>query len=311
MNSKYLEYFLRVAETGSINKAAVELKISQPSLSRNISLLEHEMGSELFVRSRNGVSLTEPGKLLFEQARPLLRQFSILREQIGDMARGQVAVGIPPSWRAVLTVDFSQAILADNDQIEVRVNENVSHVIRAQLDAGVVDLCIAPSESAASGTIRQTPIVEEPLVLVGSAAAGLSPKKPVPVSALSGLPIITPPRPNAIRKMIEQELAIHQTDFNVAIEVDTLGLSLAMAARDLGYSITPRCALLSNPQFTDVTWAPISNLFLQWSLFENLKRTHSQAVRKCRRLIFDLTAKSAASKRWGGAQSLQRSKQLA
>ncbi|MEL7027843.1 MAG: LysR family transcriptional regulator [Pseudomonadota bacterium] len=306
MNSKYLEYFLRVAETGSINKAAAELRISQPSLSRTIALLEHEMGSELFVRSRHGVSLTEPGKLLADQARPLLRQFSVLREQIGDMVRGQVAVGLPPSWRTVLTTNFAETILSDEDDIQIRINEGVSHILRGQLDAGAVDLCIAPAESTSNSAYRQTRIVEEPLVLVGGPNAQLSEDRPIEISMLDALPLVIPARPNAIRKLVEQELAINQLDLNVAIETDTLSLCLAMAEVEAGYTITPRCALLSNPQFGDVTWAPIVNVPVRWSLFENLKRTHSPAVRKCRRLILELTASTIASGRWTGARQLQR-----
>lgn len=54
MDVRLLDYFLRVAELGSINKAAASLRLSQPALSRHIALLEHEMGNKLFHRSQGG-----------------------------------------------------------------------------------------------------------------------------------------------------------------------------------------------------------------------------------------------------------------
>ena len=57
METRQIEYFLRIAELGSINKAADDLRMSQPSLSRLISQLEHEIGTALFMRTRRGVHL--------------------------------------------------------------------------------------------------------------------------------------------------------------------------------------------------------------------------------------------------------------
>src|SRR3989440_12092074 len=99
MESRILEYYLRVAELGSINKAAAALHLSQPALSRHVAALDHEMGTQLFTRTQGGVLVTESGKLLAHRARPLLRQFAILREQVIELATAHVARGIPSSWQ--------------------------------------------------------------------------------------------------------------------------------------------------------------------------------------------------------------------
>jgi len=64
VDSRLIEYFLRVAELGSINRAATDLRLSQPALSRHIALLEHQLRAKLFTRTRGGVQLTEAGTLL-------------------------------------------------------------------------------------------------------------------------------------------------------------------------------------------------------------------------------------------------------
>lgn len=302
MNSKLLEYFLRVAELGSINKAAVDLRVSQPALSRNISLLEHEMGTELFHRSRGGVNLTPPGKMLYEHARPLLRQFTMLKEQIGEAAQGTVAMGFPPSWRSIVTVRLAEALMNDKADIRVRISETVSHALREQLIAGTLDLCIAPADSNVGDGYRQIRLVSDPMVLVGSPDSNLMAGGPIPLARLDNLPMIIPARPNTLRTNIEHEMALLGLDLNVAIETDTLNLCLELAARGQGFTVVPRCALLSSEMVVEMSWTRIADLKVVWSLFENAKRSHSQAVRHCRREVIRIVKQQLASGRWTGAR---------
>lgn len=106
MELTYLQYFLRVAELGSINRAALDLNLSQPALSRNIAALEHEVGTALFLRRRDGVKLTEAGRLFADRARPLLGQFALIKEEVGQTAAGQVTLGLPQAWQNVFTIAF-------------------------------------------------------------------------------------------------------------------------------------------------------------------------------------------------------------
>lgn len=305
VNSKLLEYFLRVAELGSINKAAVDLRISQPALSRNVSLLEHEMGTELFHRSRGGVSLTEPGKMLYENARPLLRHFTTLKEQVGELAKGNVAIGLPPSWRNIVSVRIAELLMSEFPDIKVRINEAVSHSLRDQLADGSLDLCVAPADSNVSDAFRQTRLVSDPMVLVGGPDSGLKDTGIVSLSELDGLPMIIPSRPNVMRAKIEHELALLGLDLKVAIETDTLNLCMDLAARGDGYTVVPRCALLSLETARTPHWARISDLEIVWSLFENTRRSHSHAVRHCRREIRKIVQEKLAEGDWTGATPLK------
>lgn len=305
MNSKLLEYFLRVAELGSINKAAVDLRISQPALSRNVSLLEHEMGTTLFHRSRGGVTLTEPGKMLYENARPLLRHFATLKEEVGELAKGNVAIGLPPSWRNIVSVRIAELLLTEFPDIKVRINEAVSHSLREQLADGSLDLCVAPADSNVSDAFRQTRLVSDPMVLVGGPNSELKDTGIVALSELDGLPMIIPSRPNVMRAKIEHELALLGLDLKVAIETDTLNLCLDLAARGDGYTVVPRCALLSLETVQAPHWARISDLEIVWSLFENTRRSHSHAVRHCRREIRKIVQERLLEGDWTGATPLK------
>lgn len=66
MTLKQLEYFLAIAETGNITKAAARLNISQPPLSLQLKTLEDELGVELFVREKKKLFITSQGQMLEE-----------------------------------------------------------------------------------------------------------------------------------------------------------------------------------------------------------------------------------------------------
>lgn len=78
MNKEQLYYFVKVVDSGSINKAAEELYVTQPSLSRAIQSLEKELGKELIVRTNKGISITPAGKTMYYYAQSITNQFQML-----------------------------------------------------------------------------------------------------------------------------------------------------------------------------------------------------------------------------------------
>src|SRR5438876_5344692 len=97
MDFRHLRAFIAVAEESSVTKAAERLHISQPPLSRHIRQLEEELGVTLFVRHRQGVTLTEPGRGLLEKARLLAAAASDFYEAAGQVTRddsNKIRIGI-------------------------------------------------------------------------------------------------------------------------------------------------------------------------------------------------------------------------
>ncbi len=93
---QYLNYFMKICQTRSMNKAAEELFISQPALSKSMRNLEKELKVTLFVRSNKGISLTPEGEKLLKHARLILGQFALLENLHEEEPYRQLSVSAFP-----------------------------------------------------------------------------------------------------------------------------------------------------------------------------------------------------------------------
>jgi DNA-binding transcriptional LysR family regulator len=305
VDSQLIEYFLRVAEIGSINKAAADLRLSQPALSRHIALLEHQLRAKLFTRTRGGVQLTEAGMLLLERARPILRQLTSLIDQVGDRAAGQLSIGIAPSWRDLFTSNFVARLVAEYPGVRLRVHEGVSHELREVMHSGMLDLAIVPFEDSPPQGYIHTPLVREPLVLVGAKEQGLRPDKPVSLSHLQRRKLALAGKQNVIRSTIEHSMTRRNLEFNILFELDAMHLSMELARQGIADTVTPCCAVSGNAYWEElVSWSPIRGAYMTWALCENAARSHSQAVRAGQRVVIELVQEIIDGDVWRGVERL-------
>lgn len=305
MDSRLIDYFLRVAELGSINKAAADLRLSQPALSRYVATLEHELRAKLFTRTQGGVQLTEAGMLLRERARPILRQLSSLIEQVGDRAAGQLSIGVPPAWQYLFTSKFVGRLIKKYPSISLRVHEGVSHALREDMHAGMLDLAIIPFDGGSPNGYTDMTLIREPLILVSHKEAQLDPEKPVSLARLDNLSLALPGKPNAVRTKIENALSRRNFAFKNVFEIDAMNLTMDLARQGLSDTVTPCCAVSGNPRWEDVvSWSPVRGMYITWALCENTARSHSAAVIEGRRLITEVVDEAVASGVWRGAERL-------
>ena len=105
MELRHLRYFLAVGEALNFTKAAAQLRVAQPALSRQVQDLEDEIGVDLMKRSPRGVTLTAEGKLFLDEVRELLRRADESVEKVRALARGEygelhVGYARLPRWRS-------------------------------------------------------------------------------------------------------------------------------------------------------------------------------------------------------------------
>ncbi len=143
MELDQLRYFLRVAERGSFTRAAEDLMISQPALSRSIQKLEEELGQPVFERKTRSISLTDAGMLLQARVQQVLSILEHTKAEITDDGKsGRIRVGaiptIAPYFLPEALIRFSAAF----PKATIVVQENTTDALLKSCTQGEIDLAI-------------------------------------------------------------------------------------------------------------------------------------------------------------------------
>lgn len=149
-----LRSFLAIVDAGSIHAAARRLGVSQPGLTKVVSLLERELGVSLLQRSSRGAIPTEYGRILASRARVIEAELRLVGEEIAQLqgaGGGVIGVGLSAGSSVLLTRALDQFWKRHPD-VRVRVVEGGYESTLADLREGRLDFSIAPRELVAAGT---------------------------------------------------------------------------------------------------------------------------------------------------------------
>lgn len=143
MEFDQLRYFLRVAERGNFTRAAEDLKISQPALSRSIQKLEDELGQPVFERKTRSVALTEAGTLLQSRAQQILTLIEDTKSEISDDGQsGQIRVGAIPTIAPYFLPGLLRQFSAEFPKATIIVQEDTTDKLLHRCTQGEIDLAI-------------------------------------------------------------------------------------------------------------------------------------------------------------------------
>src|SRR5271157_5861566 len=168
MELRHLRYFIAVAEAGSMKLAAEKhLHTAQPSLSRQIRDLEHQVGVELFVRSVRGVELTEAGRAFLEHARLSLAQAEAATEAARRAARPAkaiFAVGFLTGQEVAWLAPATRILSGELPHIEIRVSSGFSVTLADDLVHRRIDIAFLRHEPEPN--LEYKLVLKEPLVAI-------------------------------------------------------------------------------------------------------------------------------------------------
>ncbi|MEX2213521.1 MAG: LysR family transcriptional regulator [Phycisphaeraceae bacterium] len=166
MDFDQLRYFLQVAERGNFTRAAEDLRISQPALSRSIQKLEDELGQPVFERRTRSVSLTEAGTLMQARAQQVLAILEDARAEITDDGQsGRVRVGAIPTIAPYFLPKILQRFSAAFPRASLLVQESTTDLLLKSCTQGEIDLAIVALPVPAK-YLEIEPLFEEELLLV-------------------------------------------------------------------------------------------------------------------------------------------------
>ena len=260
MNLVQLRYFVRVAEMGSFSKAAIELDVAQPALSRQVRLLETDLRVTLLQRTGRGVLLTDAGKRLFDHAVGILQLVAHAREDLSanrDEATGRIVIGLPPSMGRMLTLPLVDVFREHVPKARLAVVEGLSAHIVEWISTGRVDLGLIHNPDA-NPAIETLHVLDEPLCLVSAAKGVARRQPPLPLAELVKLPLVLPEHSHAIRKLLETQAALSGLKLNIAYEVSSVSAILELVRSGHGHAVLAPSAIAASGQESAFRMRPLA-----------------------------------------------------
>ncbi len=168
MNVKLQEYILKIAEFGSITKAAEQLFITQSALDQQLLKLEKELGITLFNRSKNDMTLTEAGTVYVKYAREIvsLKQEAYNRiNDIADRKSGTLLIGLMPERGMNMFINIYPEFYREYPDVKIIPREiGVAHQLE-MLNNDMLDMGFIATSKVTEPKLQTIPIMEEKLVL--------------------------------------------------------------------------------------------------------------------------------------------------
>ncbi|MET3183367.1 UNVERIFIED_ORG: LysR family nitrogen assimilation transcriptional regulator [Variovorax guangxiensis] len=170
MELRQFKYFVAIVDCGSLSRAAQQLFIAQSALSKQMAELESELGTQLLLRSRNGVAMTEAGKVFYEYAQGITKQVRDARAAVhvaAESVSGSVVAALPQSVSPMIALPLMRAAARRYPDVVLHLNEELTGNMADQLLRGRVDVAMF-SPAMPAEDIQFTPLVEEDFVFLDS-----------------------------------------------------------------------------------------------------------------------------------------------
>jgi LysR family transcriptional regulator, nitrogen assimilation regulatory protein len=237
LDLRSIRYFIQIADAGSITRAARDLGVAQPALSRHVRSLEAALGSRLLVRLSRGVRLTGAGLQFLDHCRRIVHELARARDELtsaAEVPRGRVILGVSPTTGALLLPGTMERLRRQCPQIALKVVEGFSRQLFDSLLTGRIDVAVLTSP-AASRALRLVPLVSEPIVVLSPPQARGS-RHLYTLPELTRTPVLTT---EAIRSIVDEQLARYGARLSVEAEVDAVEAIRQLLLRGIGPAVMP------------------------------------------------------------------------
>ncbi len=236
---RLLRTFLAVARAGSLRAASASLGITQAAVSKQVAALESFLGAPLFDRHGRGMRPTPLGERLvgeIDQGFGMVDSALDIARQTSAGGYGRVTIATVNTLAAYLVPQVVASLRASHPRITLGVFNASSPDVVERVERGHADIGLVYDLAVDTDTVALRRLCIEQI-----AAYSREPGAPDPatlsVSALAQRPLIVPPRPYALRRVIERELP---GPLSIAVESNSVSVSLDLAMQGVGTTILPR-----------------------------------------------------------------------
>jgi len=307
-----LRYFVKVAELGSLTRAAEVLHIAQPALSQHIRALENELGVQLLARSSRGVTLTEAGQRLHYEARALLASMKTMVERVKDDTRdpeGEVVIGVGQTIGSLLMVPLLELAAERLPRVRIQIREMLSGLLPDLVRSGAVDFALSYNTTSGDG-VEAITILSEAMCLVGQRRLverhlGKTPvghNRDVRFRELEGVPLYLSRRTHIVRELIERVAKKKGVTLNLLAEVDSLYIMKELAMGGAGCSVLSHANLCRELEHEDLFIGRITAPFIRREICFVRRHGHilPRAARETASLAAEVLARMVEEDVWRG-----------
>jgi len=233
-----LRYFQVIADCGSMSAAARLLNLAQPALSYHVAELERLTGHALFDRSRDGVRLTEAGRLLRQHAGIIVAQVDKAEQALERLARRhvlpaqRVRIAIISSLAASLTPLLLERVASELPGLTLHIQEAGTRDIAQKLERGEADLALYLTSNVG---LTDEPIAREKLFNVSAGDADRA--ETITLATLVRQPLVLPAPGNPLRNFVDITARQHGLNLDVVLEVDGSRSRLTAVRNGIGSTI--------------------------------------------------------------------------
>ena len=251
MNTRQLSYVLSIAETGSLSAAARELHISQPALSKYLSELEEELGTELFLHHKKHLYPTSAGKIYLEAANRIIAVKEQTYQIISELSSGYqktITIGVTPLRGSIAIARIFNQFHRRYPNVKIEMKERYMAGLRKAVLDHSVDLALGTCNDPDETDIVHTSFHEEDLVLfvpsfhplAYQASQDLDHLTSIDIRKFQDTPFLLATESSTIRQTADVIFQQNQMQPTVVYEADNNLILKHMAAQGAGIAILSR-----------------------------------------------------------------------
>jgi DNA-binding transcriptional LysR family regulator len=231
---RQLRYFVKIAEVGSLSRAAADLECTQSILSRQLASLEADLGHPLFNRTGRGLTLTDAGTHLFESVRPALQAIDEAVHGLRSprLVAGTLRLASVHTMSYYFVGDVTRSFTSEFPAVSLSLMARSSADVVELVESRKADVGFVYDTAVASCALRATPLFDNRMCLVARAEDTLP--DVVDLSRMRLKLVVFPPQ-YALRRM----LASSNVEAELVAEADSVDAMLDMVAAGVGCCILP------------------------------------------------------------------------
>ncbi|QBC32742.1 MULTISPECIES: LysR family transcriptional regulator [Pandoraea] len=270
---RHFQYFVVLAETLHFGRAAQQLHISQPPLSRQIALMEAELGVQLFERTRRSVRLTRAGARLYQDAVEILNSVDRARRNVVAASRGEdgaITVGFMMSSAYNILPALTRTYAAAYSRVDMKLAETLPNLLAESVRAGQTDVGIMyrPEDLTGLGTAT---VFREEMVAVLPRTHPLGKARVLDAAQLAEESFVSIPR--EIAPLVYDLVVDHcrRAGFSphIRLETNLQQTIINLVGEGLGVAMVPMSmsstSAFGNAVFRPLRNAPVAEVALLWS----------------------------------------------